>query len=235
MIRRSAAVALGILAIILVVATLVGAFAYYTPTIHDKESTISSLNSKIASLDSQLSDQSKTISSLNSQISQLRSNVTDLQAQLDGNETLLKQTQATVSDLYHHLYNVEFQNVRLVAPEYDFSPPISMYQALIIAFEGEGWNASRLVEENRTVSVELVYVEIYKTNTSEGFQMLYEVTRPPTDYSPLRINYTTYRYTWSISILHVGYPCMATFNYQVDAATGEIVDEFGSEVCQPAG
>jgi len=234
-IRRSAAVAIGILVIILVIATLVGAFAYYTPTIHDKENTITSLNSKIASLENQLSDQNKTISALNSQVSQLRSNDTDLQTQLDGNETTLKQTQATIADLYHHLYNVEFQNVPLVTPNYNFSPPITMYQALIIALEGEGWNASALIQDNRTVSVELIYVEFHRTPTNAGFDVLHEVTQPPTDYSPLKINYTTYRYTWYITIHHVPPPCMVSFNYQVDAATGEIVAVNPSATCLPTG
>jgi hypothetical protein len=70
MVRRSVAVALGIVCIILVlVVSLVGAFEYYRPIINDKD---------------------KTISSLNSQVSRLNSNVTSLQYWLDANETYLQ-------------------------------------------------------------------------------------------------------------------------------------------------
>jgi hypothetical protein len=49
MVSRSVAIALGIICIILAV-SLVGAFAYYMPTINDKDNTISSLKSQFTNL-----------------------------------------------------------------------------------------------------------------------------------------------------------------------------------------
>lgn len=67
---RTVAIALGIICIVLVVG-LVGAIAYYTLTINDKNNTISSLNSQITDKDSQ-------ISSLNFQVSDLQNVTSEL-------------------------------------------------------------------------------------------------------------------------------------------------------------
>lgn len=69
---RNVAIAMGIICITLVIVGWVGAFAYYTPIINDKDNTISSLNS---------------------QISQLTSNDTNLQTWLTGNASLLSLTE----------------------------------------------------------------------------------------------------------------------------------------------
>ena len=66
MVRKNVAVALGVVCIILIMVSLIGAFVYYTPIINDKD---------------------KTISSLDSRVSLLTSNVTNLQYWLDVNET----------------------------------------------------------------------------------------------------------------------------------------------------
>lgn len=55
MVRRSVAIALGIICIILAV-SLVGAFAYYMPIINDKDNTISSLDSQLSNLDGNFSN-----------------------------------------------------------------------------------------------------------------------------------------------------------------------------------
>jgi cell division protein FtsB len=72
MVRRRVAMALGIICVV-VVAGLVGAFAYY---VNDKNNTISSLTSQISTKDSQIEDEY-------SQISQLNSNITNLQNQIN--------------------------------------------------------------------------------------------------------------------------------------------------------
>ena len=79
MVRRSVAMALGIICVV-VVAGLAGAFAYY---VNDKNNTISSLTSQVSSKDSQISQLNSQILDEYSQISQLNSNVTSLQSQID--------------------------------------------------------------------------------------------------------------------------------------------------------
>jgi prefoldin subunit 5 len=95
-VRRSVAVALGIICIILI-ACLGGAMAYYTLAISDRDNTIASKNNQI--------------DSLNSQISQLRSNVTSLRAWLDGNETLLSQTETWLNGNITY-YNSQITNLQ---------------------------------------------------------------------------------------------------------------------------
>jgi cell division protein FtsL len=108
MVRRSVAIALGIICIVLV-AGLVGGFGYFILTINDKDNTISSLNTQISSKDSQISqlntqisDQNNTIFSLNStlanadsQISQLNSNATNLQSQVNNLTDILNLGKST--------------------------------------------------------------------------------------------------------------------------------------------
>jgi hypothetical protein len=72
MVRRSVAIVLGTICIILV-ASLVGGFGYFMLEVDDRDNTISSLTSQISSKDSQISqlntqisDQNNTIFSLNS-------------------------------------------------------------------------------------------------------------------------------------------------------------------------
>ena len=96
MVRRSVAVALGIICIILI-ACLGGAMAYYTLAISDRDNTIASKNNQI--------------DSLNSQISQSRSNVTSLQTWLNGNETLLNQTETWLDDNVTY-YNSQITNLQ---------------------------------------------------------------------------------------------------------------------------
>jgi hypothetical protein len=83
-VRRSVAIALGIICVV-VVAGLVGAFAYY---VNEKNSTISSLNAQISSKDSQISQLNSQISDQNSTISSLNSQVINLQNQVNNLNTL---------------------------------------------------------------------------------------------------------------------------------------------------
>lgn len=48
------------------------------------------------------------------------------------------------------LYNKEFGNVQVLSHSYDFSPPVTMYGAIKVGLESDGWNTTSL--ENMTVS-----------------------------------------------------------------------------------
>lgn len=74
MVKRSVAVALGIICIILI-ASFSGAMLYTVTLLNDKNNQIESLNTQISTLNS-------TISSLNSQVSQINANVSNLQNQV---------------------------------------------------------------------------------------------------------------------------------------------------------
>jgi uncharacterized coiled-coil protein SlyX len=116
MVRRSVAIALGIICIILFVG-VVAAFGYYIPekdiTISSRDNTISCLNSQIVDdnftigeLDGRISEQNSTIfelnsllSSANSQISQLNSIITDMQTQITDIQAQIKRLNDTVNQL----------------------------------------------------------------------------------------------------------------------------------------
>jgi hypothetical protein len=209
---KNATVALGIICVLLV-AALGGAITYYMMAVNNK----------------------------NSQLNTLTNEKNQLQTWLDGNETLLNQAQANSTNLQNHinrilnatgdtfyedLFHDKFGNVSLVSPNYNFSPPISMYQALIIALEYGGWGSSSL--SDNTVSVQLDYVKFYNNSALTGviFEPLtLNVTQPPANYYPVQVNGTTYRYVWAISITPTHPPRIGvvSVDYQIDAATGEIV------------
>lgn len=125
---------------------------------------------------------------------------------------------------YYTEYYKEFNKTPTPAYNYSFSPPVSMYHALLIALESGGWNAPSL--KNMTISVELDYCAFLKSpNKTSGFELLYPVTHSVADWSPKQVNETTYRYAWTIIVHHSsgaqsipppGY-------YWVDAATAELV------------
>jgi hypothetical protein len=136
-------------------------------------------------------------------------------------------------------YYIEFGNVTVESIRYNFSPPVSMYKALKIALESDGWITSSL--ENMTVCVSLNYRQFWSNSTitaPEGFTtmfpfsgscLLYSVTQPVDDYSAVTVgnstSNTTYRYIWDVLVTDksgaVGIPPPGL--YWIDAATAEII------------
>jgi hypothetical protein len=116
----------------------------------------------------------------------------------------------------------EFNKTPTPAYNYNFSPPISMYHALLIALESGAWNATSLSDMTARVSLECM--EFTNSSGFTGSQVLHDVKQPAKDYSPIQINSTTYRYIWDIVVENnVGLQMPPPGLYYVDAATGEIV------------
>ena len=115
------------------------------------------------------------------------------------------------------------RNVLIVSPNYNFSPPITMYQALKIALESDSWNATSL--ENMTVTVSLDYMEFLNSSTGSCSELIHEVTNPAPYYSDMQVNSTTtYRYIWSVEVNRAqGFTYPPFGYYLVDAQTGELV------------
>jgi type II secretory pathway pseudopilin PulG len=136
-------------------------------------------------------------------------------------------------------YYNEFGNVSLQSISYNFSPPVSMYHALKIALDSDGWNTASL--ENKIVSASLEYREFYNDsiiiknpydNTTagpgKGAMLLHSVTQPVKDYSAVTVQNatytTTYRYIWDIVVKqNAGVTIPPPGLYWVDAATAEII------------
>jgi hypothetical protein len=131
---------------------------------------------------------------------------------------VFRTTQPTTEDPYFTAYYNEFNKTPTLAYDYSFSPPVSMYRALLIALITGGWNATSL--RDRTLSVELEYCAFTNSPKSRGFDRLYPVIHSVVDWSPQQINETTtYRYVWMINV--------ARKIYYVDVATAELVLTIG--------
>jgi len=134
------------------------------------------------------------------------------------------------NDPYSQAYYDEFNKTPTPAYKYSFSPPVSMYNALIIALASGGWSVTSLW--NMAISVELDYCAFLNSSTEIGFALLSPVTHSVADWSPKQVNDTTYRYVWTI-IVHnsgpaksgksIGPTLSARGYYFVDAATAELV------------
>lgn len=123
-------------------------------------------------------------------------------------------TQQTTKDSYFTAYYNEFDKTPTLTYTYSFSPPVSMYRALLIALISGGWNAISL--KDTIISVELDYCAFINSLKSTGFDLLYPVTHSVVDWSPQQINdTTTYRYVWTITV--------SARLYYVDVATAELV------------
>jgi len=123
------------------------------------------------------------------------------------------------NDPYSTQYYDEFNKTPTPTYNYPFSPPVSMYHALLIALESGGWNATSL--QNMAISVELDFIAF----GPNGWTLIYRVTSPAVDWSPQQVNDTTYRYVWTIIVYYSGSAksIPPSGYYYVDAATAELV------------
>jgi hypothetical protein len=126
-----------------------------------------------------------------------------------------------------NFYN-EFGTVPASNFAYPFSPPISMYQALQIGLESEGWNKTSLA--GIVVSADFVYAwtggDIFtptKPGPSSGVENL--VTSPPANYphvpKPLGLEF---EYAWEITVNNPAKPSNQLLGFSlVDAQTGSLL------------
>jgi Tfp pilus assembly protein PilV len=168
----------------------------------------------------------------------LNQQLVDVQNQL----TSIREQQANNTDKQteqdFNLFYGEFGGVSIQSRSYNFSPPVSMYNALRIALESGNWTITSL--KGRTVSATLEHCVFWHNSTATtspsgnsttgsglGFQVLNEVTQPIDDYSPVISNETTYRYIWSFAVIETDRSSLAAIAplgiYWVDAATAELV------------
>ena len=119
-------------------------------------------------------------------------------------------------------YYNEFGVIPTTNVNSSFSPPISMYKALQIALENEGWNKTSL--NGKVVGAYLMNGET-DTNTTSYFNtgVTGPVTSPPANYSDVYGNGVIYRYIWEIIVQNsTGFNHPVGFSV-IDASTGEIL------------
>jgi uncharacterized protein YlxW (UPF0749 family) len=124
MVRRSVAVALGIICIVLVVVGLVGTVTYVMPMINDKDDTISSLNLKISQLNTNntnLQDQinqlqtwlNGNITSFTSQTNYLNSQITNLQNHITNLQNHITSLQDGITNLQYEITSLQMEIANL--------------------------------------------------------------------------------------------------------------------------
>ena len=116
-----------------------------------------------------------------------------------------------------------------------FTPPISMYQALLIGLEADGWNKTSL--QGFTVYISLMpwytvtnsagpYVSNSTGNyyDSTSIDLNENMINPPANYSDVYSNGIIFRYVWQIDIQKVGHMSIPPWDLIfIDASTGQIV------------
>jgi hypothetical protein len=146
MVRRSVAIALGIICIVLVVVGLVGAVTYVMPMINDKDNTISL--------------QKLELLQLHTTNANLGIEVIQLQAWLDGNETLLNQTETWLDDNITY-YNSQIANLQNQIA--NLQNQLSHFTGPILGF------FDMTVEDNRTTP-ETPYLHVNGTVNNFGIE-----------------------------------------------------------------
>ncbi|MGA3290315.1 MAG: winged helix-turn-helix domain-containing protein [Candidatus Bathyarchaeia archaeon] len=128
-------------------------------------------------------------------------------------------------------YN-EFRIIPTTNVNSTFSPPFSMYHALLIGFAAGGWNKTSL--QGMIVSIDLMHLITVtnETNYAGAVQVTFTlnegfVTSQPTNYSDVYGNGAIYRYVWQIDIQESSLMGLSNSvpprQILVDAATGAIV------------
>ena len=95
-----------------------------------------------------------------------------------------------------------------------FTPPISMYQALLIGLQADGWNKTSLQGFNVGI-----YLSLWDNSTLGPIP-----SNPPTNYSYVNIDGIVYHYVWNIVIQKNAYNRYPPWDFiLVDASTGQIL------------
>ena len=130
-------------------------------------------------------------------------------------------------------YNSQFGSiVPTINVNSSFAPPISMYQALLIGLESQGYTKSLL--QGMSISINLSPWYMIANSTSGtiqggGYNVLLPMTIPPENYSDIYSNGVIYLYVWQIDIQRTDLMSLSNsvppHQVLVDASTGAIVTE----------
>jgi DNA-binding HxlR family transcriptional regulator len=131
-------------------------------------------------------------------------------------------------------YYNEFGVIPATNVNASFAPPISMYHALQMGLQADGWNKTSLngmrVSAYLTKWQQVIEPTYFNSTTWQPISIditRNQLTTPPSDYSPVNSNGVIYRYVWQISVQGPNGITIPPMGLKlVDAATGEIVPNF---------
>ncbi len=129
-----------------------------------------------------------------------------------------KFNRANSLDLEAMAYYSEFGIIPTTNTNSSYTPPISMYKALQIALEADGWNKTLLNGKN--IDARLTTIQ---TATNGTFSSVSPLTNIPIDYSDVYGNDIIYQYAWQITVSNASRPTyMRGFSF-IDASTGQLL------------
>lgn len=140
------------------------------------------------------------------------------------NQNLNQQLNTNNADNTRIMYYSTLTHIRNENNNNSFAPPVSLFNALLTAFQYSGWTDDTLMELNATrVDVKLVYGYV---NAASNATVVVGAATPQVDYSNFVVGGVTYQYMWQVvaydasadlmPLTHDGY-CL------VDAVTGEFL------------
>ncbi len=120
-------------------------------------------------------------------------------------------------------YYIKFGVVPKSNFAYPFSPPVSMYRALQIGLESQGYDKISLI--GMSVTADFVYAFTDTGTFIGGTSIIRSVTTPPIDYSPTIVVLAgVYEYAWAITVNHATNPSKSPIGFcLVDAQTGMLL------------
>jgi uncharacterized protein YoxC len=154
-VRRSVAIALGIICILLI-ASMGEVLAYYGVIINDKEKGLGSAN--------------KTISQLNANVTNLQDQDKQLQTSLDGNETLLNQTEANNRSLQSQIDTLNSSVTNLQNQVNNFH--------IGSTENSKTWVSNEIVHLNENVTGHLIRISLGNGSVSQQTTENVSVTMP---------------------------------------------------------
>jgi len=140
--------------------------------------------------------------------------------------TILQKEETNFNGNYAALaYYNEFGVMPLTNVNSSFTPPVSMYRALQIGLESQGWNKTSL--KGKLVDASLVHWDEL-TNTTGSYPnwvgVSGAVTSPPQNYSNIYGNGIVYGYGWEITVENATGITIPPLGFSlVDATTGQIL------------
>jgi hypothetical protein len=108
---------------------------------------------------------------------------------------------------------------------FPFSPPVSMYRALQIGLESQGYDKMSLI--GMSVTADFVYAFMDTGAFKGGSSITRWVTTPPTNYSSTIVDFAgVYDYAWAITVNHATNPSSTPVGFcLVDAQTGALLSK----------
>jgi hypothetical protein len=112
------------------------------------------------------------------------------------NQNLNQQLTTDKADSTRILYYSTLTHILSDNKNNSFAPPVSLFNALMTAFQYSGWTDDTLMELNATrVDAKLVYGYV---NTASNTTVVVGAATPQADYSNFVVDGITYQYMWQV-------------------------------------